>query len=377
MQIVAVAAFLLGSGFILYTLVGYPILLWVCARLRPRTILKRFEARSVTVLLPVHNGEQWLREKLLSILSLDYPRDRMQILVLSDGSTDDTDRIAQQFAPEGIELLKLSKGGKARALNKGMARATGEILFFTDVRQRLAPDALKHLVSCFADEQVGGVCGELVILDGETQEEASVGLYWRIEKWIRRQLSAMGTLLVVTGCLYAIRRTLAEPIPETALGDDIFIPQSVLRKGYRVVFEDAARAYDYPTTHDIEVRRKIRTLAGLYQYVLRHGFGRHWFHFISYKVTRLILPYALICVAVSSLFLPRPWAQIAVAVQVFFYGLAAVDGWIPDRTVLKRISSPARTFCMLMAAAVRAVRVFFVPASELWGTTHVRSPKGS
>jgi poly-beta-1,6-N-acetyl-D-glucosamine synthase len=377
MQTVAWGAFLLSSAFILYALVGYPILLWVCARWRPIPVRKRFQPRTVTVVLPVHNGEQWLRQKLVSILGLQYPRELMQILVISDGSTDGTDNIAKEFAGEGVTSVQVPKGGKPRALNKALELATGEILFFTDVRQRLAPDCLKHLISSFSDEDVGGVCGELIILDGETQGEASVGLYWRIEKWIRRQLSAMGTLLVVTGCLYAIRRELAERIPEGALGDDIFMPQAVLRKGYRVVFEDAAKAYDYPTTHDVEFRRKIRTLAGLYQYAYQHGFGRHWFHFLSYKISRILMPYALIILAVASIFLPSPFAQLAIAGQALFYAIAALDSWIPERTALKRISSPARTFCLLMAASLRAASVFFVPAAELWKTTHVRAPKGS
>jgi cellulose synthase/poly-beta-1,6-N-acetylglucosamine synthase-like glycosyltransferase len=299
----------------------------------------------------------------------------MQVVVLSDGSTDSTDEIAREFAAQGVELIRVPKGGKAQALNKGLEVARGEILFFTDVRQPLAPDCLRNLVACFADENIGGVCGELVILDGDSHEEASVGLYWTVEKWIRRQLSAIGTLLVVTGCVYAIRRELAEAIPVHSLADDIFMPQAVLRKGYRVIFEEGAKAYDYPTTRDIEFSRKVRTLAGLYQYALRHGFGRHWFHFLSYKISRILLPYALLLVAGSSPFLPRPFAQIAVAGQMCFYGLAAADGWVPDRTALKRISSAARTFCMLMAASIWAISVFFVPAAELWKTTQVRAPK--
>jgi poly-beta-1,6-N-acetyl-D-glucosamine synthase len=375
MQIAASLAFLLGSAFILYALIGYPMLLWVMARRRPKPVRKHFEPRTVTVLIPVHNGEKWVRQKLESILSLDYPADRMQIIVLSDGSIDGTDAAVSEFASKGVELVRLPKGGKAQALNRGLELARGEIVFFTDVRQRLDPDCLRRLVACFADNDVGAVCGELIILDGETEEEASVGLYWTVEKWIRRQLSAMGTLLVVTGCLYAIRRELAEPVPPAALGDDIYMPQTILRKGYRVVFEDAAKAYDYPTTRDVEFRRKVRTLAGLYQYTVRHGFGRHRFHFVSYKVSRVLLPYALILVAVASVFLPSPFAQIAVAAQVIFYGLAAIDGWIPEGAALKRISSPARTFCMLMMASLWAVSVFFVPSTDLWKTTHVRAPK--
>jgi cellulose synthase/poly-beta-1,6-N-acetylglucosamine synthase-like glycosyltransferase len=325
----------------------------------------------------VYNGEKWIRQKLESIRSLDYSRDLIQVIVISDGSTDGTERIASEFSGDGVEVIRVPKGGKALALNEGMQLARGDILFFTDVRQRLEADCLRKLVSCFADPQVGGACGELIILNGATEEEASVGLYWKIEKWIRKQLSNLGTLLVVTGCLYAIRRELAVPLPADALGDDIFLPQAVLRQGYRVVFEDGAKAYDYPTTMDVEFHRKVRTLAGLYQYTKRHGLGKHWFHFFSYKITRLLLPYALVAVAGASLFLPTPFMYAVVGAQVLFYGLALVDSWLPDRNSVKRLSSPARTFCMLMIASVFAASVLFVPAAALWKTTHVRAPKTS
>lgn len=378
MSTIAWAAFLLSGAFVFYALAGYPLLLWVLARTRPKVIRKSFEPKSVTVLLPVHNGEKWLRTKLESILALDYPLHLLHVLVVSDGSTDGTDDIVlTEFNLREVKLLRVPKGGKAQALNKAIEHANGEILFFTDVRQTLDRDCLRKIVSCFADPQVGGVCGELIILDGETSEEASVGLYWKIEKWIRRQLSAMGTLLVVTGCLYAIRRELAEPVPAGSLGDDIFMPQAVLRKGFRVVFEDAARAYDYPTTHDLEFRRKVRTLAALYQFVARKGLGPNWFHFFSYKITRILLPYALMIVAIASFFLPLAVAIVAVAGQALFYGLAILDNVIPEKSLLKRISSPIRTFCMLMVASLWAISVFFVPASEMWKTTQVRAPKVS
>jgi poly-beta-1,6-N-acetyl-D-glucosamine synthase len=353
------------------------MLLWVIARRSPRAIRKEFAPRTVTVLLPVHNGEKWIKQKLDSILALDYPKERMQIIVISDGSTDATDAIASGFAARGVRLVVVRKGGKPLALNKGLELATGEIVFFTDVRQRLEPDCLRKLVSCFADPEVGGVCGELIILDGETQDELAVGMYWKYEKWIRKQLSRIGTLLVVTGCVYAIRRDLAQPLPADALGDDIFMPQAILQKGQRVVFEDGATAYDYPTTAKLEFRRKVRTLAGLYQYVVRRGLGPRRFHFFSYKISRLLLPYALILIAAASLFLPLPISILVVAVQMFVYGLAVCDPWIPDGSALKRLSSPVRTFCMLMAASLWAASVLFVPPAGLWKTTQVRASKRS
>jgi cellulose synthase/poly-beta-1,6-N-acetylglucosamine synthase-like glycosyltransferase len=145
---VAWVFFLAGAGFALYIVAGYPLVLAVLARWRPKPIRKQFSEKSVTVLLAAYNGEPWIRAKLESILQLDYPRERMEILVVSDGSTDETDAIASQFQTQGVELLRVPHAGKAAALNAGMAQARGEILFFTDVRQRLEPDALRQLVSC-------------------------------------------------------------------------------------------------------------------------------------------------------------------------------------------------------------------------------------
>lgn len=377
----AVLIFLIASAFVVWTLIGYPVSLILLARGRaagdPRDDTQVSPGTmSVSVLLPVANGENWVIPKLQSILAMDYPPHLVEILVASDGSTDGTDRIVSDFAAShpGVRFYPLPKGGKAKALNALAGHARGEILFFTDVRQKLHRDCLKFLVSRFADPGVGGVCGELVILDGDTEEEQSVGLYWKMEKWIRRQLSRMGTLLVVTGCLYAVRQRLADPLPEDALGDDIFMPQSILRKGFRVVFEDRARAYDYPTAMNVEFRRKVRTLAALYQYLGRHGLGPRPLHFFSYKVSRLLLPWALIVIAGTTPFLPDPFAVLAGGAQAVFYLMALLDPYIPGWFPLKRLSSPARAFGMLMAAALFAVSILFRSPESLWKPTAVRVP---
>ena len=174
------AVFAAGAGFTIYVLFGYPLLLALLARLRHRPVKKNFAPRTVSVLLPVHNGERWIRDKLESILNLDYPPGRVRILVVSDGSTDGTEAIVEAFGERGVELVRIPKGGKAAALNAALARAGGEILFFTDVRQQLSRSSLRELVACFGDETVGAASGELTIRDGESREETNVGLYWEI-----------------------------------------------------------------------------------------------------------------------------------------------------------------------------------------------------
>ncbi len=251
----AILLFFLSAGFVIYILAGYPLLLAWMARGGGKPVRKRFEDRTVTVLLAVYNGEQWIRAKLESIRELNYPRERMEVLVISDGSTDRTEQIAGEFAAEGVEVLRIAHGGKAAALNAGMARARGEILFFTDARQRLERDTLRNLTACLGDPAVGGASGHIVFVASDGGGEADVGLYWRYEKWLRDKLTEVDSLLVATGCIYAVRRELAWPLPAEALIDDAYLPLAVIFQGYRFVFERQAIAYDYPTGLEMEFQR--------------------------------------------------------------------------------------------------------------------------
>jgi len=364
--------FLAASGFTLYIVFGYPALLAILAR-RDHPVRKRFEPRTVTALLTVYNGEKWIRDKLRSILALEYPRELLQLLVISDGSTDATDAIVREHAPQGVELLRVAHGGKAAALNAGLKAARGDILFFTDVRQPLDPGALASLVACLGDPAVGAACGHVFFLGSPEEQRAHMGLYWRYEKWIRVRHTRIDSIQAGTGCLYAMRRELAVPIPPDTLLDDSYLPLCAFFRGYRFVFDTGAVAYEYPTSLDAEFRRKVRTLAGIYQLIgifpALLGRNRMWIHFVSHKLGRLLLPFALLLMAVASFGLPGGWAPAAVGAQAAFYLLAAVDAWIPASWPLKRISSLARTFVVLMAASLGAVAIFFVPPRKLWAKT--------
>jgi biofilm PGA synthesis N-glycosyltransferase PgaC len=233
-------------------------------------------------------------------------------------------------------------------------------------------------VACLGDPAVGGASGHIVFVASDGGGEADVGLYWRFEKWMRDKLTAVDSLLVATGCVYALRRELARPLPNAALIDDAYLPLAAIFGGCRFVFERRAVAYDYPTRLDVEFQRKVRTLAGLFQVVysyprLLNVFTRVGFHFFSYKLGRLLLPYALLLVAVSAFWLPRHWAEAAIGGQVLLYGLAAADHWVPAGSALKRLSAPSRTFAMLVAAAFCAGSILFVPAGRLWKVTRVKA----
>ena len=377
----SVLIFLALCGLIAYTVAGYPLLLGWMARRYFRPVLKQpDESRTVSVILVVYNGQNFLADKLESILHQSYPADRMQVLVVSDGSTDQTDAIALSFAPRGVQFLRVPHGGKPAALNAAVPNAHGEFLVLTDVRQVLDPDAIGRLLACFADPAVGAVSGDMVVRSGdrdESPEENNVGLYWRYERWIRKQLAAVDSMLGATGPFYAIRRDLFRPMPPDTLLDDMFVPLDAFFRGYRLVLEEQAKAYDYPTNIRTEFRRKVRTLAGNYQIIgqypdLLSRRNRMLFHFVSYKLARLMLPWFAIALFLASLALPRPFSTLAICLELIPCAIAATDFITPPGVFWKKLSSPARTVLAMLAATACAIAIFFVPPRRLWKPTQLQ-----
>ncbi len=352
------------------------MLVAVWARLFPKPISKQFVPKAVSVVIPVRNGAKWIERKIESLLNSDYPAHLIKILFVSDGSTDDTENIIRGHPDPRVYLIAVAAGGKATALTRGIESASGEIIVFTDVRQEIDRSALRRMVACFADPSVGVVTGQLYIREGHNAEEYNTGLYWRYEKAIRRNLNRINALLGASGSIYAMRRELAVPLPSDVLLDDVYLPLKAAFRGFRIYFEEQAKAYDYPTALRSEFWRKLRTQAGVYQTVmyfpgLLWPGNRRFVHFVSHKVGRLLLPFALIATAGSSFGLPHPWRPAVLLLESVFYGVAIVDPLIPERIRVKRASSLVRTFVVLVAAALSGVAVFFVPAQKLWRETRV------
>jgi cellulose synthase/poly-beta-1,6-N-acetylglucosamine synthase-like glycosyltransferase len=369
-----------SAALVAYIMLGYPLLLtrgkWSNAPLVRKEM--GFQP-AVSVIMAVHNGAVHVGAKLDVLTAFDYPQDRVQIIVVSDGSTDETESIVERFEAAPVTLLKVARAGKAAALNHALAVATGEILFLTDVRQPLDPLALSHLVANFADPTVGAATGELKLLPGEDGEHKDMDLYWRYEVLARKRHSDIDSLFTTTGCIYAMRRALAEPIPPDTLTDDATMALRAFFRGYRVIFDPEAIAYDYPAVAGTEFRRRFRTLAGLWQLHARmpqifSRRNRMRFHFLSHKFSRLVLPWALLLFAGASIALPASrFRTLLLGVEVAFVLLAVANRFVPKRFPLKRLSSPAQTFLVMNAAAVAAVAVFFVPAARLWKPTRVAS----
>ena len=378
LQIISIAVFTLACGMMFYALFGYPLLLNWMANRSHNPVHKDEKLRRVSFVIAVYNGEKFLERKLKAIFAQKYPRELMDMLVVSDGSTDRTDEIARSFADQGVRFLRVPHGGKAAALNAGVPLVSGEILVLNDVRQTLDPDCLRNIIACFGDPKVGAVSPQTIIVQGETHEETTTSLYWRYEHWIRLRLTRLDSTFGYSGAFAAIRRSLWTPLPPGTLLDDVYEPLVAFFKGYRILMEPSATMYDYPTVLHSEFRRKVRLQAGLYQMLkimpeLLSSRNRMRLHFLSAKYGRIVIPYCMIAVALATIGLPPYWRAVAAWGQVLFYALAALDPAIPDGIFLKKVTSPIRTFVVLMAASLAAVRVYFVQPTTLWKEASYRS----
>lgn len=367
--------FLTAAAAIAWVLLGWPLWLYWRARNRPRPFRRDGQPLPCTILICVKNGASYLRQKLDSVLQLDYPPELRKILVASDGSTDETEAIAREYEARGVQLLCLPGGGKSRAITSALPYLEGEILVITDVRQALDRQSLRKLVACFGDPTVGVVSGELLIRDAATLQEVAIGAYWRFETWIRNCMSRVDSMLGATGPYYAIRRRLVRPVPDGTLLDDVYIPLGAFFEGYRLVMEPGALAYDYPTSAQTEFRRKVRTMAGNYQLLRLYPQllfkNRLLLDYVSYKLGRLLLPIFLILLFAGTFGLPEPWRMLAFAGQAFVYGLALVDLALPDGFPGKKLTSAARVFVVMMIAALCGISVWFVEPTTLWQPTQI------
>jgi cellulose synthase/poly-beta-1,6-N-acetylglucosamine synthase-like glycosyltransferase len=279
-------------------------------------------------------------------------------------------------------MILPQNGGKAVALNAGVAAAQGELIVFADARQRFAVDAIARLAENFADPEVGSASGELMLTRPGNSDRsgvaAEVGLYWRYEKWIRRSESTVGSMLGATGAIYAIRRELWRPLPAGTLLDDFLTPMRIVLGGRRAIFDPRAVAYDEASQRAAqEFRRKARTLAGNFQaFAFEPGLlapwsnPRTWFQVWNHKLTRLLVPWALLIMAVTSVAAPGVFYTWAVAGQATFYGAAGV-GWALERRggrIPWRPLSLAYTFVTLNAAAAAGLWLWLrgAQAGRIW-----------
>lgn len=374
-------AFWTGLALLAYTFAGYPVLVGLAAAARPRRPDARpataAELPSVTVVLCAHNEQARIGPRLSNLCQSDYPADKLEMVVVSDGSTDGTvDRVKEFALSTGggrVVLAALERRlGKAHGLNVALARARGDIVVFADARQRFLPDTVRRLVDRLADRRVGAVSGSLEIEPSESGAGAGVDAYWRLEKFVRRSESRLGTTIGCTGAVYAIRRELFSPLPDDTLLDDVLIPMQILTRGYRVEFEHRAVALDPQSLEPGRERiRKRRTLAGNFQLLFRYpGWlapwkNRAWAQLISHKYLRLAAPWFLLSSLVTNVALVRqPFYRWILAGQVGLY-LLAIAG-LCFRRARGRIFSIPSGFVFLNGMAVLGFAEYLRGGRAAW-----------
>ena len=352
--------FWLSVFLIIYTYIGYPVLISLIAKLMP------FQGRaagisdlSVTLLVTAYNEEAVIEKKIENSLGLDYPRDRLQIIVAADGSSDRTSEIVGKFHDRGVELTHTSRrDGKLAAINRAIPQSRGDIIVFSDANNIYNPDAIRKLIAPFSDPSVGAATGAKLIIQDGSELSGAEGVYWKYESWIKTNETILGTCTSSVGEILAIRRELYIPPPNNIINDDYYIVLDLIKRGFRVFYVPEAQSFEYisATARDEMVRRS-RMNTGKYQAIFMSyrllPFNRPlllW-QIISHKYFRAFLPFGFIGALVTNIFLvllqrdtpsslfrvSPPYAWVFLSMQLFFYLLAALGNLVKFRGLLGRL----------------------------------------
>lgn len=354
--------FWLSAGLIGYTYAGFPALVLARGRLRPRPHREEPVTPTVSIVIAARNEEASIGGKLDNLAALDYPAERLEVLIASDGSEDGTNELVAARAHDRLRLVDLPRGGKAATLNAAVAQARGDILVFSDANSMFAPDAVRRLVAPFADPEVGGVAGDqrYVADGGEAAVAGGERSYWSLDRAIKLAESRGGHVISATGAIYAVRSSLFREVPASST-DDFATSTGVIAQGHRLVFAPDAVAYEaVGASAEVEFSRKVRVMTrGLNGVIIRRELldpRRHGFYalqLLSHKVLRRLMAIPLIVLAASATALWRrsPFYAAAAAAQVSVY-LVGVLGLLAGRRPRARgklVAAP--TFFVLVNAA--------------------------
>jgi len=372
--------FWISAAAIILAYAGYPFWLWLRCRRKKMPVKRSHNVPLVSVVIAAHNEADVLPAKLRNILELNYPHNKIEVIVVSDGSTDGTGETLSELSDNRIRLFLCERKGKSAALNVGVENSNAGIVVFTDARQYIEPDALGYLMQSFADPCVGCVSGELMLVDTcSRQPHTGVGLYWRLEKKLRQWESASSSVVGATGAFYAVRKHLIPRLPPGTILDDLYIPLYVARSGMRVLFDHRARAWDKVYGSRLEFQRKIRTLVGNYQllriapWVLTSSNPLR-FEFVGHKLMRLVAPFALGAFLFSSIFMPTLPGRIALGSQILFYSAAGLSVTRLKLGLITRMADAAHAFVLLNLAALVAFLIFVTGRKVEWGRSKAAEP---
>lgn len=376
----ATVAFWAAAVLLAQTYFLYPLWLLLLARVRPgrrQVPASPSHWPSVSLVVAAHDEAGCIGEKLENSLALDYPADRLEVLIGSDGSTDGTDAVVRAHPDPRVHLLAAPRAGKTSVLNRCIPAAGGEVVVLSDANTRIDPGALKALVRHFEDPEVGAVCGRLQLYN-PTRAEYEESAYWKYESWLKALEGTQGAVVGANGGLYAMRRALFTRLPPSTIVDDFVIALRLLDQGYRVLYEPAALASE-ETTEDYgrEFGRRARIAAGNFQSLglvpglLSPFRGFPAFAFWSHKVLRWCAPaLMLIALAANVALLDAPFFQVTMGLQVAFYGLAVLGSLAVGPSIVRRTAGIAYYFVtMNLAIAVGFWRFLRNSQAAAWERT--------
>lgn len=369
--------FIISVLFILYTYALFPIYLHVKAKRKEPLYCQEPETwPTVSIVIATHNDIQNLPGKIQTLSELDYPSELTEWIIVSDGSTDGSLELLEdafaEYPNRHVHHLEEALG-KCGALNVGVAIATGDIIVFMDTRQNISSNTIKKLVPFLENPDVGAVSGELVLAQDSSLEAENFGLYWRYEKWIRDNESRLFSTTGATGALYAIRRVDFIPNKLGTILDDFETPISLLKLGKRTLFVQGAYAYD-KASNDLkhEFSRKVRTNSGSWQtfknnpWLFSPSKNPVWWQFLSHRLFRQLVPFALITAFLSALFGQGMILNVMLALQILFYLIAAASYYELPGTSNKLFNIIVVFLQLNMAAFVACIKFFIIRKEITW-----------
>lgn len=376
--------------FIIYVYLGYPLILTLLARIRQNPVEYPAYFPKVTLLIAAHNEQDVIGSKLENTLALDYPMEKLQVIVAADGSDDHTPEIVKGFEQQGVELsYQPERRGKMAAINRAMSKVRHEIVVFSDANNLYARETLRELVSPFSDPKVGGVSGSKNILGSGDALTKADGLYWRYESYIKEQETRLGSCAGVSGEILAVRYNLYQSPPDRVINDDFFIALGILRQGHRLVYMPKARSFEHSSlTEEDEATRRSRIVAGRYQAMFMSVGLLPWrnpllvWQIISHKFMRPLVPLAMIVAILANLaavIIPStlfnyeilnlgwPYNLTMLLIQLVFYVLAWLGNVLNGRGLIgKTLYIPAFLVNSNLSAVRGLVSFFTGRQTSLW-----------
>jgi len=379
-----VSILLLSIFAIVYSYVLFPALLYFINKLSRSSAHdngghNEYSLPTVAVVIAAYNEEAHIKDRIENLLQLEYPEDKIKFYIGSDGSDDSTNQIASSYTHESVVFFPFQeRRGKASVLNDLASRVNEDVIVFSDANTDFKLDAIILLVEKFIDADVGGVCGELQILSRENNDNLD-SLYWRYERFIKENEGKIDALLGANGAIYAIRKSLFQPIPADTITDDFYIGMMVVKQGFKFLYQPKAIAYEYePENHSDEFRRRVRIGMGNYQAFARLShflnpftYGRYFFTYFSHKVLRWFTPHLMVLIFVISLLLAgEPLFFMLLLMQIVIY----VFCWFAYKNIA--IKSLPRLFSLLVffvsmnfALLIGSIKYLTQKANPAWQRT--------